>query len=328
MDVADISLFALNCGSDLASRVAAGLDLPLGRHEEREFEDGEHKIRPLESVRGRDVFIVQSLHDEPAGSVNDKLCRLLFFIGALKDAAAARVTAVVPYLSYARKDRKTQPRDPVTTRYVAKLFESVGTDRVMTVDVHNLAAFQNAFRCQTEHLEARVLFVRHFAQRMRGESVAVVSPDVGGVKRAELFRRALAGALGREVDMAFIEKERALGKVTTGALVGEVSGRIAIIVDDLISSGTTIARAASVCRTAGAVSVFAAATHGLFVADAEAVIAKAPIERLLVTDTVPAFRIAGQAARAKLEILDIAGFLAEAIRRLNADESLVELNQA
>ncbi len=328
MDAKDISLFALNCGSGFASRVAAALGLPMGQHEEREFEDGEHKIRPLESIRGRDVFVVQSLYGESGRSVDDKLCRLLFFIGVLKDAAAARVTAVVPYLAYARKDRKTQPRDPVTTRYVARLLESVGTDRVVAVDVHNLAAFQNAFRCPTEHLEARGLFVRYFAQRARERDVVVVSPDVGGVKRAELFRQSLSRALGHEVATAFIEKERALGRVTTGALVGDVYGRMAIIVDDLISSGTTIARAAGACQEAGAVSVFAVATHGLFVRDADAVIAQAPVERVIVTDTVPPFRITAQAARAKIEILDIAGFVAEAIRRLNADESIVALHES
>ncbi|MDA8364097.1 MAG: ribose-phosphate diphosphokinase [Gammaproteobacteria bacterium] len=328
MEAPDISLFTLNWGSEFASRVAAALGLPLSRHEEREFDDGEHKVRPLENVRGRDVFVVQSLHAEPGGSVNDKLCRLLFFIGALKDAAAARVTAVVPYLCYARKDRKTQSRDPVTTRYIARLFEGAGADRIVTVDVHNLAAYQNAFRCQTEHLQARGLFVGYFAQRVRDSSVAVVSPDVGGVKRAELFRQAMAGTLGRDVSAAFVEKQRALGKVTTGSLVGDVRGRIAIIVDDMIGSGTTIARAAAACRTAGAVAVFAAATHGLFVGNAQTVIAEAPVERVVVTDTVPPFRITAPAARARLEILDIAQLLAEAIRRMNSNESLVELDLA
>src|SRR5512135_3205205 len=139
-----IHLFALNASRAFGERVAQRLGMPLSPHEERDFEDGEHKARPLASVRGADVFVIQSLYGEPGQGVNDKLCRLLFFIGALRDASAGRVTAVVPYLCYARKDRKTQARDPVTTRYVAALFEAVGTDRVLTLDVHNLAAFQNA----------------------------------------------------------------------------------------------------------------------------------------------------------------------------------------
>src|SRR5690606_10337866 len=129
------------------------------------FEDGEHKIRPLTSVRGRDVYVLSSLYGETDRSPDEKLCRLLFFIATLRDNGATRVTAVVPYLAYARKDRRTQSRDPVTTRYVASLFEAVGVDRVVTLDVHNLAAFQNAFRCRTEHLEARMLFVRHLVER-------------------------------------------------------------------------------------------------------------------------------------------------------------------
>jgi ribose-phosphate pyrophosphokinase len=154
-------------------------------------------------VRGKDVFVIQSLYSDARESVNDKLLRLLFFLGALKDASAERVTAVVPYLAYARKDRKTQSRDPVTTRYVAALFEAVGVDRMMTLDVHNLAAFQNAFRCRTDHLEARKLFVDYFAPLLRDREIVVVSPDIGGVKRAEQFRRSLSRVLDRAIPTAF-----------------------------------------------------------------------------------------------------------------------------
>ena len=154
----DPVLFALDATREFGEKVALHLGLPLSPHEEQGFDDGEHKSRSLVNVRGRDVFVVHSLHSDAAQSVNDKLCRLLFFIGALKDASAASVTAVVPYLAYARKDQKSKPRDPVTTRYVARMFEAAGTDRVVTMDVHNLAAFQNAFRCPTEHLEANTQF--------------------------------------------------------------------------------------------------------------------------------------------------------------------------
>jgi len=154
MNLDNARLFALNAGRDFAASVSRHLGVSLAEHEERDFEDGEHKSRPLENVRGKDVFVIQSLFGDRRQSVNDKLCRLLFFLGALRDASAARVTAVVPYLCYARKDRKSQPRDPVTTRYVAELFEAVGTDCILTMDVHNLAAYQNAFRCRADHLEA------------------------------------------------------------------------------------------------------------------------------------------------------------------------------
>ncbi|KPL27030.1 MAG: ribose-phosphate pyrophosphokinase, partial [Acidithiobacillales bacterium SM1_46] len=131
-----LAVFAVAASREFGERVAQALGQALGAHEEREFEDGEHKIRPLKSVRGRDVYVIQSLYSDSAQSANDKLCRMLFFLGALRDAGAARTTAVMPYLAYARKDQKSQTRDPVTTRYVAQLIESVGVDRVVTLDVH------------------------------------------------------------------------------------------------------------------------------------------------------------------------------------------------
>ena len=152
-------LFALHATAKLGAAVAAALDRPLAAHEEREFEDGEHKIRPLETVRGANVFVLQSFHGEAEQSANDKLCKLLFFIAALKDGGAARVTVLSPYLCYARKDRRTKPGDPVTTRYLASLFEAVGTDAIVTLDVHNPAAFENAFRCPTTALAAAPLFI-------------------------------------------------------------------------------------------------------------------------------------------------------------------------
>ena len=189
MQQGDLRLFALNTSRDFGAKVSEKLAISLSQHEERDFEDGEHKARPLVSVRGQDVFVIQSLYGEAQHSVNDKLCRLLFFLGALRDASAARLTAVVPYLCYARKDRKSQPRDPVTTRYVATLFEAMGVDRVVTLDVHNLAAFQNAFRSHTDHLEAKQLFIDYFMPLVRQKEVVVVSPDVGGSSAPRTFGR-------------------------------------------------------------------------------------------------------------------------------------------
>jgi ribose-phosphate pyrophosphokinase len=320
----NIALFALDASRDFGARVSGHLGIALSAHEEREFEDGEHKSRPLESVRGQDVYAIHSLYAEPGVSVNDKLVRLLFFLGALRDAGAASVTALVPYLCYARKDQKSKPRDPVTTRYVATLFEAVGVDRVVTLDVHNLAAFQNAFRCRTEHLEARKLFVEHFAALLGGEAAAVVSPDIGGVKRAELFRQALSRRLGRDIASAFMEKQRSGGVVSGDTLVGDVRGRAVVILDDLVSTGTTLARAVSACHAAGATHIHAAASHGLFVGGAKALFANPELERVVVTDSVPPFRLS-DAARAKLTVLDAAALFAEAIRRMHDGGSLVEL---
>ena len=189
--------------------------------------------------------MVQSLHGGPAESASDKLVRLLFFIGALKDAGAARVTAVTPYLAYARKDRRTKPHDPVTTRYVAQMFEAVGTDAVVALDVHNPAAFENAFRIRTVALTAAPLFV-DYAKKLAGagEKLCVVSPDLGGGKRAELLRAALEAAIGKPVGKGFAEKHRSGGVVSGDMFVGEVAGATVLLVDDLISTGGTLLRAA------------------------------------------------------------------------------------
>jgi ribose-phosphate pyrophosphokinase len=323
----DLCLFALDASRPFGERVATALGVALTRHEEREFEDGEHKARPLENVRGRDVYVIHSLYGEPGVSANDKLVRLLFFIGALKDASAARVTAVCPYLAYSRKDRRSKPRDPVSSRYVAQLFEAVGADRMMTLDVHNLAAYQNAFRIPAEHLEARGLFVEWFATHLPQDDIVVVSPDAGGVKRAEAFRESLGRARDRPVASAFMEKHRSEGVVSGEAVVGEIENRTAIIVDDLISSGTTLARAAAACKRLGAAKVFAAASHGAFNGVAAEVLADPALDKLLVSDSIPPFRLPPALLGERVAVLDCAPLFAEAIRRLHGGGSLVELLQ-
>jgi ribose-phosphate pyrophosphokinase len=327
VDPDKFALFALNASRTFGEKIAVRYGLPLSPHEEREFEDGEHKARPLVNVRGKDVFVIQSLFGDEKQSVNDKLCRLLFFIGALRDASAQSVTVVVPYLCYARKDRKSKARDPITSRYVAAIFEAVGASRVVTLDVHNIAAFQNAFRCPTEHLEAKTLFVDFFARLPTEEPIVVLSPDVGGIKRAEEFRRALAEAVGQTVTAGFMEKRRSWGVVTGETLFGEVAGRTAIIMDDLISTGTTVLRAAQAARTKGANKVFAAATHGLFTANANHVLADSSLERVIITDTIPPFRLEEALVKSKLVVLDTSLLFAEAIRRMHEGGSIVELSR-
>ncbi|HTS22768.1 MAG TPA: ribose-phosphate pyrophosphokinase [Casimicrobiaceae bacterium] len=319
-------LFAPAASRLCGEAVALALGIALAEHEERVFEDGEHKLRPAASVRERDVYVLHSLHAEPGQSIDDKLVRLLFFIGALKDAAARRVTAVVPYLAYSRKDRKTKPRDPVTTRYVAQLFEAVGADCVVTLDVHNLAAFQNAFRCRTEHLEAAPLFVSRLAPRLADEPIAVVSPDAGGIKRADAFRQRLSAALGRPLSTGFVEKYRGSGALSGEALAGDVEGKLAIVVDDLIAAGNTVARAASACRHAGAKRVIAVATHGVFAAEADRVLGAAAIDEIFVTDSIPPLGLGSPAVRERLRVVSAVPLLAEAIRRLHLGESLGELS--
>lgn len=324
-DRQQISVFSLESGRALLDRVCAKLGVAPGTHEERNFEDGEHKIRPLETVRGRDVYVVESLYSHDHLPVDEKVLRLLFFLAALRDAGAARLTAVTPYLCYARKDRRTKPNDPVTIRYLAGLFESVGTDRIVTVDVHNPAAYENAFRIPAEHLTAAPLFVDAVAPRVGERDAVVVSPDAGGEKRAERFRQVLEQRLDRPVELAFIEKFRSEGVVRGGAVVGEVENRVAVILDDLISSGGTMARAATACRKHGAHVVYAAATHAVFSADTSQTLARADLDRIVTTNTIPPDRLDPNLPNRQFEVLDCAPLLATAIRRLHANESIVEL---
>jgi len=310
-------VFALKHTRDFGERVAAALGVELAPCEEREFEDGEHKARPLVEVRGRDCYVIQSLHGGPDASGNDKLARLLFFAGALRDHGAARVTAVVPYLAYARKDRVTKPRDPVITRYVAQLFEAVGIAGVVTLEVHNVAAFQNAFRIPTLHLESAEIFASRAGELAGAGPVVVASPDPGGVKRAQLFRETLEARLNREFGAAYLEKRRSAGVVSGSMLAGEVRGATVFLVDDLISTGGTMLRAAQTCLAAGATKVYAFAAHGLFNASASEVIENPAFAATIITDTVPPLRLSA-AARERVQIVSAAPLFAGAIRQVHA----------
>ena len=321
----DPAVFCTGADSALGEAVCRALELPPARFEERRFEDREHKIRPLESVRGRDVYLVGSLCGGAAASVNDELVRTLFFIAALRDAGARRLTVIAPYLCYARKDMRTKARDPVNTRYVAQLFEAVGTSRILTVDVHNRAAYENAFRIPAEHLSAASIFSDVLARVVGTRNAVVVSPDSGGVKRAERFRALLEQRLGRPVPLAFVEKFRSEGVLRGGTVVGEVRGRVAILLDNLISSGRTLAIAARACRERGAEAVHAAATHGVFSPDAAAVLESSGLERIVVLDTVPRAKSLETALAPRLQILPCAPLLADAVRALHEGGSLVAL---
>lgn len=320
-----LRLFALSGSDAMGCDIAARLGITPARHEERGFEDGEHKARPLDPVAGADVYVVHSLHGGPRDSANDKLCRLLFFIGALKDAGAERVTAVVPYLCYARKDRRTKPNDPVTTRYVAALFEAVGTDCIVTLEVHNEAAFENAFRRRAIALTAAPLLVDRLAAAADEAPLCVISPDLGGGKRAELMRETLERVTGRPVGNAFAEKHRSAGIVSGDLFVGDVAGATCIIVDDLISTGGTLARAARAARAGGAKQVFACVAHGLFMPGSEKALADPAIDRIIATDSVPPFRLHAGPVHDKLDMVPAAPLLAEAVRRLHEDEPLTDL---
>lgn len=320
-----MKLFGIGASRAFAASVARELGVELAAHEERTFEDSEFKIRSLESVRRESVFICQSMAADAAQSVGDKLCRLLFLAGAVRDAGAASVTAVVPYLGYARKDRRTQARDPVTARYLAQIVEAVGVDAVLTVDVHNLAAFENAFRVGKEHVEAAPLLVDHVTERVLGlaagaaANIVVLSPDAGGIKRARRFADLLEEKLGRPVGLAFMQKHRSEGRVTGDLFAGEVDGAAVVVVDDLISGGTTMARAARAAIARGAGSVHAVATHGVFGAAAFETLGIPEIASVVVTDTVADAAARCPGLEEKLTVVPCASLVAERIRRVAGD---------
>ena len=308
-------LFALNASLGLGSRIAASLGCALAAHEERDFSHGEHKARPLVDVCGEDVYVLSSLHGDRESSVNDKLCRLAFFTGALRDAGALRVTAIAPYLAYSRKDQKTKPRDPVTTRYVAAMLQSVGVDRVVTIDVHNAAALENAFRCPAVNLAAAGLFAAHFHASAGGIDT-IVSPDLGGIKATQRFAERWRETTGGDVGIAVVEKRRSEGRVSGGGVFGEIGERV-LIIDDMIGSGTTICRATDACRRAGATAVFAGATHGLFQDGAPSLFAQQGLDAIVVTDSVDVDRLGlDGAARDRVTVLGTAGLFAGAIDSL------------
>lgn len=318
-------LFALSDTAAFGGKVAEVLGQPLDPHEERGFEDGEHKCRPLVSVRGQQAYVIQSLHGGPGASANDKLCKLLLFAATLRSNGAARVTALIPYLAYSRKDRQTKPRDPIATQYVARLLEAAGVDCAVTLDVHNIVAFQNAFRSLSIHLDTRRLFIGHLNGRLGGAPVCVVSPDPGGVKRAQLFREMLEVRLGRPVGQAFMDKRRSAGVVSGELLIGDVEGALAIVVDDLIASGGTMARAAEALRGQGARSVICCAAHGLFTGKAEESLAAPAVEKIIVSDSVPPFRLSSGFSAARCEIVSAAPVFAGCIRSLEGEGSISRL---
>ncbi len=320
-----VSLFAPAASAEFGSQIAAALGIAMSPLEEREYDGGEHEIRPLGSVRHRSVYVIQSLRGDAANSANDRLCRLLFFIGALKDAGARKVTACVPYLAYARIDRRTRASDPVTTRYIAQIMEAVGTDGIVALDVHDVAAFENSFRMPTVHLVAASLFAREVAASAGDADYVVVSPDVGGVKRARHFRELLETASNRPVGFGFMDKNRGDQGLTGAGFMGDVAGKRVILFDDLISSGSTLLRAVEACRGAGATRVDAAVTHAAFCPQARRLFAAGGPDSVVVTDSVamdPGFAAFGGGS---LRVIGTAPLFAEAIRRIEQGVSLAEL---
>ncbi len=309
-----LMLFSGRGYPELAESIAERLDVDLGEVQLTQFSNGEMYARYEQSVRGADVFIVQSL-GEP---VNDNLMELLVMIDAAKRASAERIVAVIPWYAYSRQDRKSKPREPVTARLVANMIQVAGADRVMTMDLH-VGQIEGFFSFPVDHLTAMHTFVDHFAaQGFRdAEDAVVVAPDTGEVKVA----KRLADHLG--LPWAIVNKlRRQPGHSEVTHVIGDLEGRRAIMIDDIIDTGGTTVRAAESILEEGATEVYAAATHAVFSGPAYERIEESPINEIVVTDTLPLKR---DEPCDKVRVLTIAPILANTIRNVFSDESVSEV---
>jgi ribose-phosphate pyrophosphokinase len=307
-----IKLLSGNANRELAEKVSASLGIALTDTIVKTFSDGEIMVQINENVRGSDVFVIQPT----CTPVNNNLMELLLIIDALKRASARRITAVIPYYGYARQDRKVQPRVPISSKLVADLLTAAGTHRILTIDLH-AAQIQGFFDIPVDHLYAAPVLHDYF-RSLKFDNLVVVSPDAGGVERARLFAKRLNGSL------AIIDKRREVANVSKVMhVIGDVRGKDAIILDDMIDTAGTITQAAVAIREKGAHSVMAACSHAVLSGPAIRLINESPLEKIVTTDTIPLAEKA--AVCAKLQVLSIAGLLAEAIRRIHDESSVNSL---
>lgn len=313
-------VFSGNANLPLAKQVAEYLNVSLGSATVNRFSDGEIQIKINESVRDKDVFIVQPTCPSASQSVNDNVMELFLLVRTMKRASASSITAVIPYFGYARQDRKSAARVPISAADLALLLEVAGVNRVLTVDLH-CGQIQGFFHdAPVDNLYAATVFVPHFAQ-MNLHNVVVVSPDAGGVDRAKKFLEGLSrhGVSGK---MAIISKQRAqAGVVETMNLIGEVEGSDVIIVDDICDTAGTLVQAAQLLKDHGALRVFAAITHPVFSGPALQRIRDSVIDELIISDTIPL----KEGAPANIRGISVAPLLGEAIRRIYLGQSVSEL---
>ncbi len=306
-----LQIFAGNSNPALAEEIAESLNMSLGRATIGTFKNGETRIKLEENVRGADVFVIQST----CSPVNQHLMELLLMIDALRRASARRVTAVIPYYGYAKQEKKTSGREPISAKLVANLIRTAGADRVLTVDLH-APAIEGFFDIPVDHLKAGPILSDYF-RSLNLPNPVVVSPDAGGVGRANVFRERIGAGL------AIIAKQRPEPDVSEVVeMVGEVEGKTAIIVDDMISTGGTLAEAARALKERGASAVYACATHGIFAADAINIVDKSVLVQTVVTDTIPP---PPGASNARVHVLSVASLFAEAIMRIHKDLSVSAL---
>jgi ribose-phosphate pyrophosphokinase len=307
-DLSWLRVFTGNSNTELVHKICDQLGTPLGKSMVSTFSDGEIHVEIDESVRGMDVFVIQSI----SFPVNDNLMELLILIDALKRASAERITAVLPYYGYGRQDRKVLPRAPISAKLVADLITTAGASRILTVDLH-AGQIQGFFNIPVDHLFAAPVLLEHL--RELKNDVVIVSPDAGGVERARAYAKRL------DASLAIIDKRRESPNVSQVMnIIGDVRGMTAVLVDDMVDTGGTLVRAAYALVENGAKFVYACCTHPVLSGKAVKIISESPIREMIVTDTIPLREEAK--TNPKIKIVSISSLLADAIRRIYEDDSV------
>ena len=310
-----IKVFSGCSNEPLARAVCDYLEVPLGGAKIEKFPDGEKIIRVEDDVRGRDCFVLQST----CSPVDENLVELLIYLDCLKRASANRVTAVIPYFGYARQDRKDEGRVPITAKLVANLITAAGADRILAIDLH-AQQLQGFFDIPVDHLTGELVLSKYFRDK-KIENLTVVSTDVGNIKIASRYASHLGG------DLAIVHKRRLSGsQVQAQELIGSVEGRNVLMCDDMITTAGTICSAAALVKERGARKICVGATHGVFAPGAVEKLSKAPVDEIVVTDTIPLSAEAGKLK--KVKVLTVSAMVGEAIKRIHRNESVSSLFSA
>ena len=307
-----IKVFSGCSNEPLTKAVCDYLEVPLGGAKIEKFPDGEKIIRIEDDVRGRDCFVIQST----CSPVDENLVELLIYLDCLKRASANRVTAVIPYFGYARQDRKDEGRVPITAKLVANVITAAGADRILAIDLH-AQQLQGFFDIPVDHLTGELVLSKYFRDK-KIENLTVVSPDVGNIKIASRYASHLGG------DLAIVHKRRLSGsQVQAQELIGNVEGRNVLMCDDMITTAGTICSAAALVKERGARKIWVGATHGVFAPGAVEKLSKAPVDEVVVTDTIPLSAEAGKLK--KVKVLTVSAMVGEAIKRIHRNESVSSL---
>jgi ribose-phosphate pyrophosphokinase len=308
----ELKVFTGNAHPQLGEGIARALGIPLGRAHLSRFSDGEVWFQIQDNVRGADVFVVQPT----APPVNENLMELLVMLDAFKRSSASRLTAVIPYYGYARQDRKDKPRVPISAKLVADLISTAGTDRILTMDLH-AAQIQGFFDVPVDHLFAAPV-IMDYVSRLKLPRLTVVSPDAGGVERARAYAKRLEAAL------AIVDKRRETPNVAEiHHVIGEVEGRTALIVDDIVDTAGTLAKVAEAIKEAGASQVLASSSHAVLSGNAMEKIERSPLSKLIVTDSIP---VSSEKRRSeKIVVLSVAELLGKAIKNIHEETSVTSL---